>query len=309
MFYALFMRQIWLAGLLSCVMAGGQARAGSEGNASRLAKAREYLTKGDLSRARQEAESLHEQNPRDVATAVLLANCYIRLGRAGEAVDVLKPLEPGNESNTEFEYSLAFAMMQSSGSEEGLSRMEKVARVTRSANAWTVAGSLRMSREEFEKAKADLDEALALDRSVHGLNTMAGIVRYALQDPDGAFPYFQAALRADPRDFQANLYDGIYRMQKGEFTEARAMLDLALDLQPGSPLARLKMAQLNGMTGNYPSAVAALEQLEKETPNWLDVHVQLASLYYKLNRPEDGQREREIVKRLQAEQQKAGPVK
>jgi len=252
---------------------------------------------------------LHAQNPRDLSVAILLANCYIKLGRVEDAVNILKPLEPGNEGNSELEYSLAFAMMQSKGDAESLIRMEKVAAAIGSAKAWTAAGSLRMHRDEFEKAKADFDQALALDSSVVGLNTMAGIVRYALQDPDGAFPYFQAALRADPRDFQANLYDGLYRMQKGEFEEARALLELALELQPESPLARVKMAQLDGMTGRYMEAVAVLEKLEMETPKWLDPHVQLASLYYKLHRPDDGQREREIVQRLETEQQKSGPVK
>jgi len=309
MFYALFMRRIWALGLLFFVMASGQIPPASDDAAAALTQARESLAKGDLNRARRQAEMLHAQNPRDLGAAILLANCYIKLGRAADAVEVLKPLEPGNESNPEFEYSLAFAMMQSSGSAESLSRMEKIARATRSAKAWTAAGELRLHRDEFAQAKTDLDEALALDRSIPGLNTMSGIVRYALQDPDGAFPFFQAALRSDPRDFQANLYDGLYRMQKGDFAEARALLELALELQPDSPLARLKMAQLNGMTGNYSSAVAALEKLEKETPNWLDPHVQLASLYYKLHRPDDGQRERGIVKQLQEQQQKAGPMR
>lgn len=309
MFYALFMRRIWLSGLLTCVMAGGQVRPDSGGTAARLAEAREYLAKGDVNHARQEAEMLHSQSPGDLPVAILLANCYIKLGRADDAVNVLKPLEAGNAANSELEYSLAFAMMQSKGDAESLIRMEKVAGAIRSAKAWTAAGTLRMHRDEFEKAKDDFDQALALDRSVPGLNTMAGIVRYALQDPDGAFPFFQAALQADPRDFEANLYDGLYRMQKGEFVEARALFEMALELQPESPLARVKMAQLDGMTGKYTEAVTALEKLEKETPNWLDPHVQLASLYYKLHRPEDGQRERGIVERIEAEQQKVGPVK
>lgn len=303
------MRRIWLSGLLTCAIAGAQVQPNPAETTARLADARESFAKGDVNHARQEAETLHAQSPHDVSVAVLLANCYIKMGRAEDAVSILKPLEPGNEANTELEYSLAFAMMQSKGDAESLSRMEKVAGQIRSAKAWTAAGELRMHHDEFEKAKADFDQALALDRSVPGLNTMSGIVRYALQDPDGAFPFFQAALRADPRDFQANLYDGLYRMQKGEFDEARALLELALELQPDSPLARVKMAQLDGMTGRYTEAVASLEKLEKETPNWLDPHVQLASLYYKLHRPQDGQREREIVQKLEAEQQKAGPVK
>ena len=290
-------------------MAGGQVRPDTGEAAARLAEARGYLAKGDVNHARQEAETLYARNPSDVAVAILLANCYIKLGRAEEAVKVLEPLEPQNHANSELEYSLAFAMMQSKGDETSLKRMEELAGTIRSAKAWTAAGAVRMHRDEFEKAKVDFDQALALDSTVAGLNTMAGIVRYALQDPDGAFPYFQAALRLNPRDFEANLYDGIYRMQKGEFEEARALLGLALELRPESPLARVKMAQLDGMTGRYTEAVTELEKLEKETPNWLDPHVQLASLYYKLHRPEDGQREREIVQKLEAERQKSGPVK
>jgi hypothetical protein len=49
--------------------------------------------------------------------------------------------------------------------------------------------------------------------------------------------------------------------------------------------------------------------LEKGDPNWLEPHVELAPLYYKLHRPEDGQRERDLVDQIQAKQQQAGPPK
>ncbi len=67
------------------------------------------------------------------------------------------------------------------------------------------------------------------------------------------------------------------------------------------------MAKLNSMTGNYAEAAKTLEDLEKSDPDWLDPHVELATLYYKLHRPEDGQRERGIVQKIGAEQQQAGP--
>jgi hypothetical protein len=53
--------------------------------------------------------------------------------------------------------------------------------------------------------------------------------------------------------------------------------------------------------------LSLLEGLEKSDPNWLDPHIDLAALYYKVHRPQDGQRERDIVKKLQALQQKQGP--
>jgi hypothetical protein len=63
------------------------------------------------------------------------------------------------------------------------------------------------------------------------------------------------------------------------------------------------------MTGKLSEAAGTLEELEKSDPNWLDPHIELAAVYYKLHRPEDGQRERDIVQKLNAQQQKAGPPK
>ena len=56
------------------------------------------------------------------------------------------------------------------------------------------------------------------------------------------------------------------------------------------------------MSGNYAEAATMLEELLKAEPNWLAPHWELSSVYFKLDRPEDGKREREIVKRLQVEQ-------
>ena len=120
-------------------------------------------------------------------------------------------------------------------------------------------------------------------------------------------PAFQLALRNDPRDFTANLYLGIMALKGRDFEAARALLELALQLRPDFPLARLEMAKLNSMTGKEEEAVKTLEDLAKRTPDWPDPHVQLSTLYYKLHRPEDGQREREIVQRLESKQQKQGP--
>jgi len=103
------------------------------------------------------------------------------------------------------------------------------------------------------------------------------------------------------------LYLGVTRLKERDFDSARPLLELALQLQPGLPLARLQLAKLNGMTGRYAEAAATLEDLEKTDPNWLDPHVELAAVYYKLHRPEDGKREREVVQQIEAKQQQAGP--
>jgi len=307
LFYPKFMRRLCLVWLAGCILASGQTS--SNVDAARLKEAQADFAQGNLMEARAKAEAVHAADPKNVAAAVLLGNCFIKMGRPAEAVEVLKPLEQANSSNLDLEYSLAFAEIQSGKQNDGLPRLEKVAATTHSASAWAAAGSARLQRNEFAEAKRDIDAAWALNRSLPRLATMNGQVRHALGDTDGAVPYFEAALTANPRDFTANLYLGMYRMKEGDYETARRLLELAVQLEPDAPVARLNLAELNSLTGHTEEAVKELESLERAAPDWPEPHIRLAALYYKLHRPEDGQRERELVEQIQAKQQQAGPPK
>ena len=268
-----------------------------------------YYKKGDMTRAHAEFDTVFKARPSDLSTAVLLGYTDIKLEKFAEAAALLAPLEKGHESDNDFEYVLAFSLIQSGKQIEGMPRMEKVAHATHSADAYFIAGSARLHRREFHEARTDLDAAMALNAPFPGLATMAGQARDALGDTDAAKPAFEAALRQDPRDFVANLYLGTMLLKQRDLERARPLLETALQLLPSAPLARLQMAKLNGMTGKYAEAAATLEDLENSDPKWLDPHVELAVIFYKLHRPEDGQRERDIVQKIEASQQKAGPPK
>lgn len=278
-------------------------------NAVRMNLALAYYKKGDMANARTGFEAVHAARPNDIKTAVLLGYTCIKLDKGAEAVALLGPMEHGEESNMDFEYVLGYALIQSGRAAEGLPRMEKAAEATRSVDAYVIAGSARMQRSEFPQARADFDTALGIDASFPGLYTMAGQARDAMGDTDASVPAFEAALRQDPKDATANLYLGVTLLKLRDFDRARPLLELALQLRPGHPLTRFELAKLDGMTGKYDEAAATLEDLEKNDPKWIDPHVELAAIYYKLHRPEDGQREREIVQKLDAAQQKAGPHK
>lgn len=266
-----------------------------------------YFKKGDCEGARTEFAAVHAARPGDLSSAMLLGYCDTKLGKANEAAALLGPLEPGHESNTDFEFALASALMESGKVAEGLPRMERVAKTTNTIDAWVMAGSARLHRQEFHEARADLDAAVEINPSFPGLNSLVGQARDALGDTGAAMSAFEAALRQDPRDFNANLYLGTMRLKQRDYDSARPLLELAQQLQPNMPQVKLQMSKLDAMTGKYDEAAAALESLEKADPNWLDPHVELASIYYKLHRPEDGQRERAIVEQIEARQQKAGP--
>jgi tetratricopeptide (TPR) repeat protein len=225
------------------------------------------------------------------------------MDRPQETVDLLSPLEPGHEANNELEYVLAYALIQTGRGDEGVPRLEKVAAVTHSAEAWVLAGATRLSKSQMNQARTDLDAAMKINPSIPGLYSMDAQAHYAMGDAEIAIKGYQAALRANPMDFTANLDLGNILLDKGDLDGAKPLLELAYQLQPGFPRAQLEMAKVKELQGNYPEAATMLEALAKAEPNWLSPHWELSSIYFKLNRPEDGKREREIVKKLQIEQQ------
>jgi tetratricopeptide (TPR) repeat protein len=275
--------------------------------AVRMNLALAYYKKGDMAHANAEFEAVHAARPADVKAAMLLAYTDIKVNKGAEAAGLLAPLEHGRESDMDFEYVYGYALIQSGRAAEGLPRMETSASATHSVDSYVIAGSERLRRNEYREARADLEAAIEIDPSFPGLYTLVGQARDAMGDTAASVPAFQAALRANPKDPTANLYLGVTLLKQRDFDGARPHLELALQLQPGLPLARFQMAKLNNLTGHYAEAAAALEDLEHSDPNWLDPHVELALVYYKLHRPEDGQRERDIVQQLEARQQQAGP--
>jgi Tfp pilus assembly protein PilF len=51
-------------------------------------------------------------------------------------------------------------------------------------------------------------------------------------------------------------------------------------------------------------AVELLERVVREAPKFQEAHIRLATMYYRLHRPEDGRREKQIVDRLASEKEK-----
>jgi len=218
-----------------------------------------------------------------------------------------KPLESKNASNLDFEYAYGSALIKAGRRREGATRLEKVAKSGNSADAYLLAGSTLLDLNDFQPARRDLDEALRLDPKLPGIYTLAGTAR----DKTGAIPEaevaFREALKINPDDFDANLYLGAILYKRRDLEEAKPYLDRALRLDPKSSMARYEVAMFESTSGQYQAAAERLEQLVKDDPAWLEPHIELASLYYRLHRPDDGRKEREAVDRLTAEQQKKGP--
>jgi len=78
-------------------------------------------------------------------------------------------------------------------------------------------------------------------------------------------------------------------------------------LRPRDQFARYHVAAVYTSVGKPQDALPLLEGVAKEFPEFSEARVLLASVYYRLNRKEDGDREKAAVQKLTTEQQAKQP--
>ena len=270
----------------------------------RLNLALAYYKKGSIPEAAQEFQRLSAAQPGDSRVATLLADCYTRLGKDQEAIAVLKPAEAAHPDDLSVAWLLGSALIREGHKRDGLELVDKVARGGKRPEAYLLAGQTALKMNEFERARDYADGALRLNPKLPGAETLRGTVLSYLGDTKGAIEALRKAVAADPKDFDAQVALGSVLHTERELDEAREHLQRALKLNPDSNLARYEWARLERTEGHIEEAVKDFERVIHDNPEWAQPHVELAALYFRLNRQEDGDRERATYDRLTAQQQK-----
>jgi len=261
-----------------------------------------YYQKGDLQGAVREYSTLLKDHPEDIQTATLLGNCYVRQGHPALAVSLLAPLGASHPEDVNLQLTLGWALVRAGRTKEGLERIDKLAQQANSAEAYMGAATAQLRLEALDQARRNVDAALQLNPHLRGLHTLSGMIAADFGDYEGAEAAFEKELEANPSDFQAQMNLGSVLYSQRKLDAAREHLERALELAPASSQALYDLALVERAQGHMEAAVKDLEKVAGKEPQWMDPHVELAALYYRLNRPQDGAREKQIVDRLANEQ-------
>jgi tetratricopeptide (TPR) repeat protein len=236
---------------------------------------------------------------------MLLADCLVQAGRYTEAIPLLSPLEAAQPDNPDLQWLLGSAMIHAGRLQEGVERVEKAAAQSAGDDAWLLAGQTRLAMNQYDLAQRDANSAQRLDPALEGLATLQGMILEQTGDYDAAEAALQKALAANAKDFDAHLYLGGILYFKRDMQNAKFHLTRALELQPSSAQAQYELALVARADGQFDVAMKYLQTLVRQSPDWLQPHVELAALYYRLHRPDEGARERQIVDRMMAAQQQS----
>jgi tetratricopeptide (TPR) repeat protein len=229
---------------------------------------------------------------------LLLAVCYNNLGRYKEAAALLAPLEKDKADDPTFDYLYGTALIGDGQSARGTTVINRILSRGDSAEARLLRGTLELSAHDRDAARADLEKAVALDPRLPGAHARLAELLLSLGEAERARALFAQELALDPDEFTSNLSMGVLLKQDQDYAEARRYFERALRARPNDPGVRYQMANVDLAIGNFEPARQALEALIAESPDFAEAHATLATVYYRLNRSADGDRQRAISRKL-----------
>jgi tetratricopeptide (TPR) repeat protein len=237
----------------------------------------------------------------------LLADCEVRLGEYKKVIALLSPVADNDPSDRTVAYLLGSALIGDGQPDKGQVIIDRVFRDENSAEARLLMGSILLLADDGHGAIKEFERALELNRKLPTLRAWYGRALMRMGDGEKAKTVFKSELADNPNDFEANLYLGILLQQDKLFEDAFTYTSRAVQLRPRDQQAHYHLAAVLVARGLPNEARPLLESVIQEHPDFIEAHVLLASVYYRLNRNADGKREEEIIQKLNAEQQSKQP--
>jgi tetratricopeptide (TPR) repeat protein len=145
-------------------------------------------------------------------------------------------------------------------------------------------GALLVKAERVGEGIEVLEEGLKrMPDSVVLLSRLASFYMKAGRFPE-AFDASRAALKLDPRNFDAMVIAGWSEDMRANWAEAAGFYRKALDVEPENKAVRMKYAYVLGAMGRGEEAARMDEALKKEYPNDPKIRTDLAVIYTALGK-------------------------
>jgi tetratricopeptide (TPR) repeat protein len=274
---------------------------------ARLNLALAYYKMGRLAAATAQLEKVHAEDPANHQAILLLGDCYLRMEQNKNVIRLLAPEEKKSPDDLAIAYMLGTAYIRDGQAESGQVLVDRILRNGDSPEAHLMMGSAKMGIQDFAGARDEFSKAVALNPNLPTVHGLYAAALHLTGDSDQSSKEFQAELAVDPYNFDANLQLGANAREEHKYDEASQYFNRALETRPGDPGVSYQLALIDSDQGRLDNARQKLEALVKQWPQFTEAHVSLSLVYFRLKRPEDGKRERDIVQKLTAEAQAKQP--
>src|SRR5215470_8119142 len=246
--------------------------------------------------------------PQTANAQLVLADCQVRLGEYKKVIEALSPLADADSSNRTLAYLLGSALIGDGQLDKGQAIIDRLFRHEDSPEAHLLMASILLLADDAQAALKEAQRAIELNPKLPAVQAWYGRVLMRLGDTEKAKVAFKNELATNPNDFESHLYLGVLLRQDKQLEEALGHLQRAVQLRPREQYARYHLAAVYAALGKPADARPLLEGVAREFPDFVEARVLLASVYYRLNLKDLGDREKATIQKLNAEQQDKQPA-
>ena len=268
--------------------------------AVRLNLALAYYKSGELLKAVDTLKQVHAEDPGNLQAIELLADSYLQLGQNKNVISFLTPMRSQYPDNDAITYLLGTALVRDGQLAEGEKIIDRILRNGDSAQARLLMGTAKYMAADYPGARADLEKAIQMDPKLPDVYAYYGKTLFDSGDHAGSQAAFEKELQLDPNNFDANLDMGLLLRGSMKNSEALQYFRHALEVHPGDPAVRFEIATCEMSLGQLPEASKDLESLVKDRPDFQEAVWQLATVYTRMGRKADAERERAAYMKLKA---------
>ena len=232
------------------------------------ASAQAQLAKGDLAQGEALLQEALKRDPTAIPALALMLALRVKQGRTKEAVEDLRTLTARNPREAGLHFLLAvgyFNLKDLDNSEASARRALELD--SKTPDAYSLLGNIDLARGSVEKAKTDLEKAIALNP--HNLSNYAALGSQFEKEKnwEEAKRLFEKAHGAEPDSaFVADELAYLYLEHGGDVNIALNLAQTAKQRQPNSPIAADALGWAYYKLGSTESAVDQLKECVRMVP-------------------------------------------
>jgi tetratricopeptide (TPR) repeat protein len=251
---------------------------------------------GDLKAAIPEFAALLKTAPADSPDAqrltILLGMSHYGLGEYAAAAPFLKRAADYDSQNLPLRLALAHSYLWTKHFKEALDVYHEILTIDPdSAEADMIAGEALDEMKDNAGATQMFRNAVKANPKEPNAHFGLGYLLWSQKIYPEAASEFRAELANDPNHIQATVYLADAYIQMNQSSEAKPLLDKAVQMEPSAALVHLDLGIIYTDADRKEDALRELLLAAKLTPNDVNVHWRLGRLYKSMGRKEEAKAE------------------
>jgi tetratricopeptide (TPR) repeat protein len=232
-----------------------------------------------------------------------LGVALLKLNRIPEGIAELEQVVNSHPEDLDAGYTLCSAYIRSKQMDKAQQLIDHAISGQDTAESHLIVGSYQLATKGYRQAVVELKRAQELNPALPELGSSLGGAYAMTGSQEMAAELFADYLQKNPNDFDTLSFLGWLYLEAERVDEADKLLNRAHQIRPDDLEIMFQLARIARAREHFQEALELLERVVAAKPDQTRAHVLLAQTYFRLKRTADGNREREIVRRLNEEEQ------